>query len=376
MRRIYDLKLVYDYIWGNDIEDYNVEDFENDPEFMLQVMVRSKDKNMYDLCSDSVKSEYGFDYEVINLFKDDLEFVCLVADNYVDSLSEAEKIHGTSYPEINILMSSLCGKSLNQYSISTATFYEYERHRALISIGRVDDLEVKEESAAGFIISFVQYENSPIILNFIAKRMVNESLYGDRDNNLEYLIHSNFRSIDDFENYGEVNFLCNCIYDYDRNLCSYVFDKNSDVDFKLFFGQALKEIARVKRDWSLYMDRVNAWRVMVFNQELADYMLQDGEIGRLSHDEIISYVAKKLGISDVFSKFDVDFPDTYDEENYKILETVDVNNLNKAMSIARGLFSKDVIDEDYDDYVTDDDKDSSKKVVRFQLVDHKKGRGI
>ena len=273
-------------------------------------------------------------------------------------------------------MSSLCGKSLNQYSISTATFYEYERHRALISIGRVDDLEVKEESAAGFIISFVQYEKSPIILNFIAKRMINESLYGDRDNNLEYLIHSNFRSIDDFENYGEVNFLCNCIYDYDRNLCSYVFDKNSNVDFKSFFGQALKEIARVKRDWSLYMDRINAWRVMVFNQELADYMLQDGEIGRLSHDEIISYVAKKLGISDVFSKFDVDFPDTYDEENYKILETVDVNNLNKAMSIARGLFSKDVIDEDYDDYITDDDKDSSKKAVRFQLVDHKKGRGI
>ena len=376
MRRIYDLKLVYDYIWGNDIEDYNVEDLENDPEFMLQVMERSKDKNMYDLCSGSVKSDYGFVYEVINLFKDDLEFVCLVADNYVDSLSEAEKIHGTSYPEINILMSSLCGKSLNQYSISTATFYEYERHRALISIGRVDDLEVKEESAAGFIISFVQYENSPIILNFIAKRMINESLYGDRDNNLEYLIHSNFRSIDDFENYGEVNFLCNCIYDYDRNLCSYVFDKNTDVDFKSFFGQALKEIARVKRDWSLYMDRINAWRVMVFNQELADYMLQDGEIGRLSHDEIISYVAKKLGISDVFSKFDVDFPDTYDEENYKILETVDVNNLNKAMSIARGLFSKDVIDEDYDDYITDDDKDSSKKAVRFQLVDHKKGRGI
>ena len=81
-------------------------------------------------------------------------------------------------------------------------------------------------------------------------------------------------------------------------------------------------------------------------------------------------------LEEVFSKFDVDFPDMYDEDNYKILETVDVNNLNKAMSIARGLFSKDVIDEDYDDYVTDDDKDSSKKVVRFQLVDHKKGRGI
>ena len=254
--------------------------------------------------------------------------------------------------------------------------YQHFTNDDIIQFLKEQGLEVKEESAAGFIISFVQYEKSPVILNFIAKRMINESLYGDRDNNLEYLIHSNFRSVDAFENYGEVNFLCNCIYDYDRNLCSYVFDKNSDVDFKLFFGQALKEIARVKRDWSLYMDRVNAWRVMVFNHELADYMLQDGEIGRLSHDEIISYVAKKLGVSEVFSKFDVDFPDMYDEDNYKILETVDVNNLNKAMSIARGLFSKDVIDEDYDDYVTEDDKDLSKKVVRFQLVDNKKGRGI
>ena len=33
----------------------------------------------------------------------------------------------------------------------------------------IDVLEVKEESAAGFIISYVQYEKSPIILNFIAQ---------------------------------------------------------------------------------------------------------------------------------------------------------------------------------------------------------------
>ena len=376
MRRIYDLKLVYDYIWGNDIGEYNIDDLENDPDFMLQVIERTKDKNMYELCSDSVKCDYSFVYEIINLFSDDLDFICRVADTYIDSLSEAERIQGTSFPEINILMSSLCGKSLNQYSISAASFYEYERHRALISISRVDDFEIKEESAAGFILSFVQYENNPIILNFIAKRMVNESLYGDRDNNLEYLIHSGFRSIEEFENYGEVNFLSSCIYDYDKYLCSYLFDKNSEVDFQMFFGSAMKEISRIKRNWSLYMDRVNAWRVMVFNHELAEYMLNESEVGRLSHDDIISYVVNKLNVSDVFSKFDIDSPLTYDEDKYRILETADVNNLNKAMSIARGLFSKDVIDEDYDDYVEEDVDDSSNEVVRFQLVDIKKERGI
>lgn len=378
MRRIYDLRLVYDYIWGNDIEEYNIDDLENDPEFMLQVMEKTRDKKMYDFCSDSVKTDYAFVRNIIELFKDDFKFICNVVDTYLDSLSDAEKIQGTSYAELNIVMTGLCGRSLNEYAIMAAGFYEYERQRAKICINAMNDSDVREQSEAGFLVSVIQYENSPIILNFLAKRMINEYLYGERDNNLEYLIHSRFRSMSDFEEYGEVNFLYDCIYHYDRDLCSYVFDRASSVDF----GSVLKEVAKVKRDWSLYMDRVNSWRVDVFGQEFSRYMVDEGGIGKLSYDEVVSYVANKLGVVDTFIKFDSAFYFSYDEDNYKILETDDVKNINKGIALATQLFSRDVIGEDYDDYTEIGDESAEigdsepLKVVRFQLMTDKENRGV
>lgn len=375
----YDLKLVYDYIWGNDIEGYSIDELESDSSFMLQVIERSKDKNMYELCSDEVKCDYNFVRSVIELFKDDLEFVCGVADFYLDSLDDVEKLQGTNYCELNIIMSSLCGRSLNQYALVVAGFYEYERYRASLCIKTTDDLELIEESKAGFFISLAQYEDSSIIMDFIAKRMVNEALYKGRDNNLEYLIHSRFKSIADFEKYGEFVFLHNCISDYDKSLSSYVFDRAYTEDFHAFFGQLAKEVNKVKDNWDSYMNRINSWRIGVFNQEFSSYMLDEASFGRLSYDEIVSYVANKLDKVDEFSKFDFDFSSEYDEENYKILETADVNNINKALSIASKLFEKDVLDEEYDDYSesveVEDKKSGALKPIKFQLTSENK-RGI
>ena len=379
MKRSYDLKLVYDYIWGNDIEGVSIDELESDPSFMLEVLERSKDKNMYELCSDNVKCDYNFVRSVIELFKDDLEFVCGVADFYLDSLDDTEKLQGTSYCELNIIMSSLCGRSLNQYAIIVASFYEYERYRASLCINSSDDLELIEESKAGFFISLAEYEDNPIILDFIAKRMVNESLYKERDNNLEYLIHSRFRSVEDFEKFGEFVFLHNCISDYDRALSTYVFDRANSSEFNTFFEQLAKEIGKVKNNWDSYMNRINSWRIGVFNQEFSSYMLDEASYGRLSYDEIVSYVANRLGRIDEFSKFDFDFSSEYDEEKYKILETDDVNNINKALSIASKLFEKDVIEDEYDDYSEHEEKEEKKsrslKPIKFQITDKNK-RGI
>ena len=108
-------------------------------------------------------------------------------------------------------------------------------------------------------------------------------------------------------------------------------------------------------------------------------MLDEASYGRLSYDEIVSYVANRLGRVDEFSKFDFDFSSEYDEEKYKILETDDVNNINKALSIASKLFEKDVIEDEYDDYSEHEEKEEKKsrslKPIKFQITDKNK-RGI
>ena len=64
------------------------------------------------------------------------------------------------------------------------------------------------------------------------------------------------------------------------------------VKIKLFYknikykGGMWVSILKVKSNWDSYMDRVNSWRIGVFNQELSSYMLDEGSLGRLSYEEI------------------------------------------------------------------------------------------
>ena len=46
------------YIYGNDTEN-DIEVLEDDPEFMLEVLTSTNDKNFYKLCSAEVKKTMG-----------------------------------------------------------------------------------------------------------------------------------------------------------------------------------------------------------------------------------------------------------------------------------------------------------------------------
>ena len=369
----YDLKLVYDYIWGNDIEGYSIDELENNPDFMLLVLEKSKDKRMYDLCSDLVKSSYLFVRGVIDLFKDDLDFLSVVVNNYFDTLTDAEKEQGTRYAELNILMSNLYGKVVNEFTIGAAGFYEFERQRAKACINAFEDLTMKEESKEGFIITAVEYEDNPIIVDFVSRRMINSALYNGRFDNLEYLVHRRFKSISDFENYGELRFLQDCINSYDCSLATYVFDQSKAEMFDAFFGQALKEASGIKYRWPIYMDRVNSWRINVFQYDMNRYMLENDYFGNLSYQDVASYVAHKLGVKEVFKKYDQEFLDNYDDRKYRILDTNDVRCLNNGLELANKLFSVDVINDNYDDYDVGCSKKNppnnnrGKNIIKFKL---------
>ena len=62
----YNPKLVYNYIMGNDIYPYDIEKLEDDYNFMTSVIVYSKDKNFYNLCSTNLKNNYKFLKFLIN----------------------------------------------------------------------------------------------------------------------------------------------------------------------------------------------------------------------------------------------------------------------------------------------------------------------
>lgn len=375
MSKTYDLSLVYAYIWGKDIVGYEIDELENDPSFMIQVLERTHDKKMYELCSETVKCDYTFVRRVIDLFSSDLDFLLGVAEYYIDSLSEAEKEHGTSFTELSIIMSDLCGRTLNDFTLRAAGFYMAERVRQEACVSVLDG-EACVDSAKGFVFTSVQYEDSDIIVDYVARRMVNEALFGERYNNLEYLIHRRFKSFAEFSAYGAVNFLHDCIGAFDAHLRDYTFYEREEC-FDMFFGRAFKDIERVKCGWSAYMTRVNSWRVDTFHDEMLRFMLDDCVVGSLDYTDIATYVANKLGVVEVFKMFSPEFVEAYDEDRYRTLELNDALCINKGLEIAKRLFEFDVIDDDFE-YVDSrgetamdmvDSTEEKSGIIRFKVID-------
>ena len=71
----YPKKLVRDYIMGEDIVGYQIEDLENDVQFMSQVLIMSRDKKMFYFGSEEVQHNSDFLKCAIQTFPKDITFL-------------------------------------------------------------------------------------------------------------------------------------------------------------------------------------------------------------------------------------------------------------------------------------------------------------
>ena len=84
----YNRDLISKYINGEEIIDYNIEELEDDKDFMMQVISISNDYNFYNLCSEKVKLDYDFIKYLILKFKNNINFICDVANEYIEKTED------------------------------------------------------------------------------------------------------------------------------------------------------------------------------------------------------------------------------------------------------------------------------------------------
>ena len=108
---MFDKKLIYNYVMGEDIENYSIEQLENDVNFMKQVIEFTNDKNMYNLCGEKVKNDIEFIKYLIKKFKKDSMFIISIAEEYIKN-NQTEDFDDNCF-ELNILMSDI-GKNKNE----------------------------------------------------------------------------------------------------------------------------------------------------------------------------------------------------------------------------------------------------------------------
>lgn len=77
---LYDTSFIKRYLNGEEIN--NVDRLENDPVFIFEATMYSRDRNMYNLWDDSMRTNYLYVRRLVMRFKDDIDFINKVSINY------------------------------------------------------------------------------------------------------------------------------------------------------------------------------------------------------------------------------------------------------------------------------------------------------
>jgi len=355
---IYSKKLILDYITGNEIFNYNIEDLENDPNFMMEVIRYTKDKNMFNLCSDELKENYEFICFVIETFKQDKDFIIKVANEYKEKMPDDD----FTKEEITLYMCELLGREIIdkqyviQYHIDKEIFY----NKVKIEIDRIIEEEqepkLKEKLGLGFLFINDIYKESIIIQNFFAKKIVEKIFYSE-EKTLEEIVHQRFKEKESLEQLGIKQYILNTIRMYDNNLFIYV-----SCHLELIEELEL-EIKKILKNWENYLQRINHRRIQILEQEVEKYYQENHIL--VSYEECMSYVIKKRHLENIFKQYEI-----YDLEDGTSLDLQDLETLKFLHYIdekIKKLWKNDIINSNIEiiDENTTSTKNQKAKVIKL-----------
>lgn len=351
----YSKKILYDYITGNEIDGYDIDELENDYIFIKEVTDISNDKKMYDLCYDKLRSNFELMKFFILKFKDDKTFIKKVAHNFsILSDNEDDKF------EIDIIVSELVGKDYsslleNINYISAKNKYNGLR-TAYILDSRNDSQEVKDYYQMGFDYFADIYAGREIIINYIAKNMVSE-IFNEEDYSLEELIHIKFKTKEDFEKIGIINFILSYVSLYDSHLSDYLKTNIKIVE------ELKNNIQKINDNFNIYNERKRYEMMNWIIEYLNNYSL---DTGYLSGTQLIKYIAKDLNISDpIIEREFEDYDDSIDEYDYPMTQS-DLEYMKLKKKVKEVMKRYEVPD----DYFQEKENNHKCKVLKFKRKDN------
>lgn len=288
----YDKKIINAYIDGDDIEDYTIEELENDSKFMKMVIAKTHDKKMFELCSDELKKDPNFIKFIIMFFNNEKEFICNIIDEFIKTADDIQ-----TFTELVILMSKYTkDNTINKYEKYIALIYLEFKTQILLAKEEYKGTEVEDDIGMGFVFIYDCYDHSPITLNYFAHNFLID-MFIDYDNNLEELVHNEFDEYKELEEYGINKYLLNLINRYDCSLASYITTN------KVLLKPLYQLLRQIKEEWDLYPEKKEKKQYELMIDRVLDYT-NDLKNSTLCELELLYYTGTCLGIVDKIRKYD------------------------------------------------------------------------
>ena len=291
--KIFDLKTIYDYINGNDIAGYELEDLENDKKFMFHVLSITKDKNMYQMCSEELRNDLSFIENILPIFKTDEDFVYDVIKEYINNNIENDKgklqacLLGLQYiKDEDIVFKLKTIANIVYVAISS------EIKMAMLNI---EDKEFLKSLGVGFIVAkeTVEYELST---RFFAKKYIDQIF--DDLGNLEVYLHETFKNGEMLKEYGVSKFIIDVIKYSDEDLADYV-----ALNFEIV-SDYKKKIDKIIRNWNAFEKRNTELRYTVLFESLIEHMCSPEKTLSIDYDLFLYSIFKKYGLERIMFEHD------------------------------------------------------------------------
>ena len=327
--KTYSKKLVYDYLDGKVILEYDLEELEDDINFMMMAIDYSNDKNMYNVCGDNLKKNFVFIKYLINKFHNNVEFVLEVCQDYFKVATESESL------ELKIILCDYYKKIMIDeiigYEILLNDFYLRERLTCELCKKKTISLEDKDFLGLGFSLILDEYGNNEVIKEYVAKKMLNE-IFDFSELEFEVKLHKKFKSGQDLEKMGINNFIINYIREYDGFLAGYMV---ANIDL---LSDIRKKIIKLISRWAKYE--------LAKDRELIEIILE--EVDKFCNDNlfftgyelvIFNYIMEKFKLRDKFLRCNIDLA-YYDYSFNGEVDDIKKLDINEFKLEYYGLFIK------------------------------------
>lgn len=301
----YNIETVYNYINGEDIADFTLEELESNTNFMIDVINASNDKNFYNFTEDNVKTDYRFVKFIINKFKEDENLITVAADTYIENQDNEQ-----NYIELLIIMCNLI-KDKNSKNYKKYKFLLEVNHkskRLQIELGKLKmNTEVAVNLGMGFLIIYDSFNSSQIILDYYAKAII-EDIFEEYDIVLEDYLHQRFNTFEKIEKIGIKKYLLDFIAVYDEMLSSYL-----SSHIYLLEGIS-KQLDKIKNNWNKYIETKERKKYNEIINKVHEYMEYEAvDYYSLGEITLLYLVATNLGIEKTLLKYDSISEEYYQE---------------------------------------------------------------
>ena len=324
----FDISLIKNYINGDSLGKYSIDELENNCEFMKEVIDYTNDCNIYNLCSDNLKKDYTFVKYLVNKFNNNYEFIDKISSYYLNNGKNK-----MNKKELCILLENILPKGLSEkyYRINTIKFYV---DRLRIEMYNKKNPSTKDLVGMGFINFNKEYSNNKITFDYYVKSLIEEIM---KDYNrfrvdlYDELMKSNFTSEMDV-----ASFIVDYISKNDIFLGMYINNNLHLID------DIIKDTNKLKNQWYKEKNIINKERLWEMDALIYKYL--NNTIHLLTDSSIIFYAAKELGVLDTIKEFyKIQYKEVVDDIDN---DYIDLGTIENYMDYISNKYDIEFFEED------------------------------